>query len=151
MRCDKVWHNARLLTLAPGAPRLGAVENAVVAATGANIAYAGPQNEAPALDAAERIDCEGRWITPGLIDCHTHLIFAGNRAREFEMRLAGASYAEIARSGGGILSTVAATRRASQEALVASALPRRDALIGEGVTTLEIKSGYGLTLEHEKK
>src|SRR5216110_123658 len=151
MRCDKVWHNARLLTLAPGAPRLGAVENAVIAATGANIAYAGPQNQAPALDAAERIDCEGRWITPGLIDCHTHLIFAGNRAHEFEMRLAGASYEEIARAGGGILSTVAATRASSEAELVASALPRLDALIGEGVTTVEIKSGYGLNTETEMR
>ena len=90
------------------------------------------------------IDCEGRLVTPGLIDCHTHLVFAGDRAAEFEMRLAGASYEEIARAGGGILSTVKATRAASEDALVAAALPRLDALIAEGVTTVEIKSGYGL-------
>lgn len=151
MLCDQLWHNARLLTLAPGAPRLGTVENGIVATIGATIAYAGPKEDAPALDAAKRIDCQGRWITPGLIDCHTHLIFAGNRAREFEMRLAGASYEEIARAGGGVLSTVAATRRASEDELVESALPRLDAMLAEGVTTLEIKSGYGLTLEDEKK
>lgn len=89
----------------------------------------------------ERIDCAGRWITPGLVDCHTHLVFGGNRAHEFELRLQGASYEEIARAGGGIVSTVAATRAASEADLVAGALPRLDALIGEGVTTLEIKSG----------
>ena len=95
-------------------------------------------------DAVERIDCEGRWITPGLVDCHTHLVYGGNRAHEFELRLTGASYEEIARAGGGIVSTVAATREASEDELVASALPRLDALIAEGVTTVEIKSGYGL-------
>jgi imidazolonepropionase len=151
MRCDKLWHNAQLLTLAPGLPGLGAVDKGVVAASGATIVYVGPKDEAPALDAAERIDCRRRWITPGLIDCHTHLVFAGNRAREFELRLAGASYEEIARAGGGILSTVAATRRASEDELVASALPRLDPLLAEGVTTIEIKSGYGLTFEDERK
>ena len=96
-------------------------------------------------------DCEGRWITPGLIDCHTHLIHAGNRAHEFELRLQGASYEEIARAGGGIVSTVAATRAASEDDLVAGALPRLDALIAEGVTTVEVKSGYGLSLEAERR
>ena len=100
---------------------------------------------------AERIDCAGRWITPGLIDCHTHLVFGGNRAHEFELRLQGASYEEIARAGGGIVSTVAATRAASEAELVAGALPRLDALIGEGVTTVEIKSGYGLNTETEMR
>ena len=99
----------------------------------------------------QRIDCEGRWITPGLIDCHTHLVYGGNRAHEFELRLQGASYEEIARAGGGIVSTVAATRAASEAELVASALPRLDALIAEGVTTLEIKSGYGLNTETEMR
>jgi imidazolonepropionase len=151
MRCNQLWHNARLLTLAPGLSGLGRVEKGVVAVEGATILYAGPVEDAPALQAAERIDCDGRWITPGLIDCHTHLVFAGNRAREFELRLAGASYEEIARAGGGILSTVEATRRASEDELVASALPRLDAILAEGAATVEIKSGYGLTLEDERK
>ena len=99
----------------------------------------------------ETVDCEGRWITPGLIDPHTHLIFSGDRAQEFEQRLAGASYEAIARAGGGIVSTVAATRTASEQELVAQATPRLDALIAEGLTTIEIKSGYGLSLEHELK
>src|SRR5690606_2176064 len=101
--------------------------------------------------AAETIDCLGRLITPGLIDCHTHLVHAGNRANEFEMRLAGASYEEVARAGGGIVSSVKALRAATQDELVRQSLPRLDALIGEGVTTIEIKSGYGLDLDNEAK
>jgi len=128
---------------------LGVIEHGAVAATGDTITYVGPDAEAP--DAAEIIDCDGRWITPGLIDCHTHLVHAGNRAKEFEARLDGATYEEIARAGGGILSTVTATRAASEDALIASALPRLDQLISEGVTTVEIKSGYGLTLDDELK
>src|ERR1700719_3674871 len=151
MRCDTLWHNARIATLAPGSPGLGVAEDGVVAATGASIVYAGVAGEASALDPAKRVDCGGRWITPGLIDCHTHLVFAGNRAPEFAMRLSGASYEEIARAGGGILATVEATRRATEEQLIASALPRLDALIAEGATTVEIKSGYGLTLDGERK
>jgi imidazolonepropionase len=100
---------------------------------------------------AERVDCEGRWITPGLIDCHTHLVHAGNRAREFELRLAGASYEEIARAGGGIVSSVRALRAASEDTLLAETLPRLDALMAEGVTTVEVKSGYGLDLPNETK
>ena len=146
MRCDTVWTNARLATMTEG---LGIVEDGVVAASDGRIAYAGPRAAAPALDAAEVHDCQGRWVTPGLIDCHTHLVHGGNRAQEFELRLAGASYEEIARAGGGILSTVAATRQASEPSLVETALPRLDALIAEGVTTVEIKSGYGLTVESE--
>jgi imidazolonepropionase len=151
MRCDRVWHNARLATLAAARLGLGVIENGLVASAGGRILYAGTASEAPELEAGERIDCEGRWITPGLIDCHTHLVYAGDRAREFEMRLEGASYEDIARAGGGILSTVRATREASEEALISAALPRLDALIGEGVTTIEIKSGYGLSLAHEQK
>jgi imidazolonepropionase len=145
MRCDTLWHQARLLTLKP--PGLGAVEEGCVAARDGRVVYA----EAPNFEAQSRIDCEGRWITPGLIDCHTHLVFGGDRAREFEQRLAGATYEEIARAGGGILSTVKATRQASEDALVAQALPRLDALLAEGATTVEIKSGYGLTLDDERK
>ncbi len=128
---------------------LGIVENGAVAAKAGRIVYAGTADGAP--DAAETIDCAGRWITPGLIDCHTHLVYAGDRAHEFELRLAGASYEEIARAGGGIVSTMTATRAADEDALVASALPRLDALIAEGVTTVEVKSGYGLDLETEAR
>ena len=149
MHCDRIWQNARLATLT--GVGLGVVENGIVASKDGRIVYAGAKAGAPQLDAAELVDCEGRWVTPGLIDCHTHLIYAGNRAREFEMRLSGARYEEIARAGGGILSTVKATRAASEQQLVEAALPRLDALIGEGVTTVEIKSGYGLSLEHETK
>lgn len=151
MRCDRLWTNARLATMAgPGpTPGLGIVEDGVVASADGAILHAGPRGEAPALDAAETIDCAGRWITPGLIDCHTHLVHAGDRAHEFELRLAGASYEEIARAGGGIVSTMRATRAASEDELVASALPRLDALIGEGITTVEVKSGYGLATEAE--
>ncbi len=152
MRFDRIWHNARLATLSPGRPGLGLVENGLIAEVGGRIAYVGPAADAPTgSDAPERINCEGRWITPGLIDCHTHLVHGGNRAREFELRLKGATYEEIARAGGGIVSTVTATRAASEDELVASALPRLDALIAEGATTVEIKSGYGLSLEHERK
>jgi len=152
MRFDRIWHNARLATLSPREPGLGVVEDGLVAASGGRIAYAGPAAEAPAgWDAQARMNCDGRWITPGLIDCHTHLVHSGNRAREFELRLKGATYDEISRAGGGIVATVAATRAASEEELIGTALPRLDALIAEGATTVEIKSGYGLSLEHERK
>jgi imidazolonepropionase len=151
LSCDRLWRGARLATLSPALPGLGEIEDGVIAARGERILYAGPASTAPALEAAEVIDCGGRWITPGLIDPHTHLVYAGDRAREFELRLAGASYEEIARAGGGILSTVEATRRASLEELVRVSEPRLQALIAEGVTTVEIKSGYGLELETELK
>ena len=128
---------------------MGIVERGLVAASDGVIVYAGAEAEAPAFDPAGIIGCDGRWITPGLIDCHTHLVHAGDRAREFEMRLDGASYEEIARAGGGIVSTMAATRAASEDELVAAALPRLDALIAEGVTTVEVKSGYGLDTASE--
>jgi imidazolonepropionase len=127
------------------------VERGVVAALDGRIAYAGAADAAPALEADEIVDCESRWITPGLIDPHTHLVFGGDRAAEFEQRLAGASYEEIARAGGGIVSTMRATRAASEAELAAAALPRLDALIAEGATTVEVKSGYGLSLEDELK
>ena len=150
---ETIWLNTRLATLAPGRPGLGIVEKGAVAARGDRIAFAGPQDEMPAAwrAGAKIVDCEGRWITPGLIDCHTHLVYGGDRAEEFEMRLAGATYEEIARAGGGILSTVRATRAASEEGLVVSALPRLDALIAEGVTTVEVKSGYGLETAAERR
>ena len=152
MPADRIWHNCRIATLAPGRDGLGRIDHGLIASKDGRILYAGPADEAPKrLDAHEQIDCEGRWITPGLIDCHTHLVFGGDRAQEFEQRLAGASYEEIARAGGGIASTVARTRAASEDALVASALPRLDALIAEGLTTIEVKSGYGLELETERR
>jgi imidazolonepropionase len=146
-----IWRNARLATFAAGAGGLGVVERGAVAAREGRIVFAGPGGDAPSPAAALTVDCEGRWITPGLIDCHTHLVYAGSRAAEFEARLAGASYEEIARAGGGIVSTVRATRAASEDELVQEALPRLDALIAEGVTTVEIKSGYGLDLATERK
>ncbi len=150
MLCDRIWHDARLASFAEGTPGLGVVEDGIIAAKNGRIVYAGPRAEAPsALDAPDRIRLDGRWVTPGLIDCHTHLVYAGNRAREFELRLAGATYEEIARAGGGILSTMRATRAANEEALIAASLPRLDALITEGVTTLEAKSGYGLDRDAE--
>lgn len=144
---DRLWTNARIATMA--GPGLGTIEHGAVAAKDGRIAWVGPASEAP--DAAKTIECEGRWITPGLIDCHTHLIHGGDRAHEFELRLRGASYEEIARAGGGIVSTMRATREASEAELVAGALPRLDALIAEGVTTVEVKSGYGLSLDDELK
>jgi imidazolonepropionase len=150
MRFDRIWHNARLATL--GGDGLGIVERGAIAAKDGRIAFVGRDADLPAPgDAMERFDCEGRWITPGLVDCHTHLVFGGDRAHEFELRLKGASYEEIARAGGGILSTVQATRAASEDELVASALSRLDRLIAEGCTTVEIKSGYGLDLETEAR
>ncbi len=149
MHCDTLWHNARLATMT--APDMGIVEQGMVASRGGAIIYSGPADGAPPFDPVCAMDCEGRWITPGLIDCHTHIVHAGNRAHEFELRLQGASYEEIARAGGGIVSTMRATRDASEDELVASALPRVDALIAEGVTTIEIKSGYGLETGSEAK
>jgi imidazolonepropionase len=151
-RCDRLWQNARLLTMAAGSPGLGQVDDGVIASREGRIVYAGPRSAAPSgMDARERIDCGGRWITPGLIDCHTHLVYAGDRADELERRLNGESYEAIARAGGGILSTVRATRAASEAELVAASLPRMAALVAEGVTTVEIKSGYGLELEAERR
>ena len=151
MRCDTLWRNARLATMAESHAGLGEVMQGVVASLDGRILYAGDAADAPALEADRVIDCEGRWITPGLIDCHTHLVWAGSRSREFELRLAGATYEELARAGGGILATMRATRAASLDNLVSQALPRLDALLAEGATTVEIKSGYGLNLEAELK
>lgn len=151
MKVDRVWHGCRLATLAPMHAGIGTVLDGLVAEAEGRIVYAGSAAEAPTFAAAERIACDGRWITPGLIDCHTHLVYGGDRAREFEQRLAGATYEEIARGGGGIVSTVTATRSASEDDLMAAALPRLDALLAEGVTTVEVKSGYGLELEAERR
>jgi imidazolonepropionase len=149
----RIWRNARLATISPSLPGLGVVEQGAVVANEGRIIFAGQDAELPAelKRGTEIIDCGGRWITPGLIDCHTHLVHAGNRANEFEMRLAGASYEEVARAGGGIVSSVKALRAASEDDLVRETLPRLDTLLAEGVTTIEIKSGYGLDLENETK
>jgi len=143
--------NATLTTM-DGAPAYGLVDEGAVAVRAGRIAWAGPASDLPGefkLD--ESLDLKGRLVTPALIDCHTHVVHGGNRAREFEMRLEGASYEEVARAGGGIVSTVAATRAATQDQLVTDALTRVDAMIAEGVTTIEIKSGYGLDIENELK
>ena len=151
MRCDTLWRNARLATLAPDLPGLGEVDDGLIAAGDGHVLYAGPTADAPEFEAARIVDCEGRWITPGLIDCHTHLVYGADRSAEFEQRLAGVGYEAIARAGGGILSTVKATRAARRDQLIDSALTRLDDLIAEGLTTIEIKSGYGLTLDDEIK
>lgn len=142
-----LWRNARLATFSND---IAVTEDAALAVVDGRIAYAGAESVLPAEFAAlPATDCQARLITPSLIDCHTHLVFGGDRAMEFEMRLSGASYEEIARAGGGIVSTVSATRALSVDQLVAESLPRLDALLSEGVSTVEIKSGYGLTVETE--
>ena len=141
--------NATLATLT-GPERYGLIENGAVVIEGERIVWVGKADAIPAdHKAQEARDLEGRLVTPALIDCHTHIVFGGHRAREFEMRLEGASYEAIARAGGGIVSTVGATRAASEATLLASALERADALIAEGATTIEVKSGYGLDRETE--
>lgn len=148
----RLWRNASLATFTPGTAGTGAVEAGAIAVTGERIVFAGPERDLPAaLIFDETIDCGGRWITPGLVDCHTHLVFGGDRAKEFAMRLEGASYEEIARAGGGINASVQATRALDEDGLVEIALPRLDTLLREGVTTIEIKSGYGLTVADELK
>jgi imidazolonepropionase len=150
---DTLWVDANLATMAPGKP-YGAIERGAVAAKDGRITWVGFAADLPKPPdelARDVRRCEGAWITPGFVDCHTHLVFGGDRAREFELRLQGASYEEIARAGGGIVSTVAATRAASKEELVANAAKRLGGLTREGVTTVEIKSGYGLDLETELK
>ena len=146
---DSLWINLRLATMVPGAVAYGAIEDGAIAIRDGRIAWVGPRADLPTGAARETHDGGDRWATPGLVDCHTHLVFGGDRALEFEMRLGGATYEQIAQAGGGIRSTVAATRASSLEALLASARPRLMALAREGVTTAEIKSGYGLDIETE--
>ena len=136
------------MTMVP--PGLGLVEDGIVACTAGKILYAGPRRDAPPFE-GEAIDCDGRWITPGLIDCHTHLVYGGDRVSEFEQRLSGLSYSEIAAQGGGIRVTMDATRRASLDELVTGAQKRLDVMLAHGVTTVEIKSGYGQSLDTELK
>lgn len=146
-----LWRNARLATLAADRPGLGIVEAGAVLVRNGRIVFAGTESELDrsVVGDAEIIDLEGRWITPGLIDCHTHIVHGGNRANEFEMRLNGATYEDVARAGGGIVSSVNATSALSVDGLVQASLPRLDTLLAEGITTIEIKSGYGLAVEPE--
>ncbi|MEX0873058.1 MAG: imidazolonepropionase, partial [Aquisalimonadaceae bacterium] len=150
MTWDTLWTDCHAATMTSNSP-YGAIEDAAIAVTGGRIAWVGPRSELPDDDAVETRTLGGRWVTPGLVDCHTHLVFGGDRAEEFEQRLQGASYEDIARAGGGILSTVRATREADEQSLFDSAARRLDQLISEGVTTVEIKSGYGLDTENELK
>jgi imidazolonepropionase len=143
---DVLYVNARLATLADG---YGVNEDGAVAVRDGRIAWVGHRADAPRTAAIH--DCDGLWLTPGLVDCHTHVVYAGNRSDEWEARLNGASYEDIARAGGGIMSTVRATRAASEDDLLRASLPRIRALLAEGVTTLEIKSGYGLDIDSEAK
>ncbi len=149
-RWDLLLTHATLATLDGDAP-FGLVGDGALAVADGRIAWVGPLHALPPGDALHAEDLQGRLLTPGLIDCHTHLVFAGHRAHEFDMRLNGASYAQIARAGGGILSTVRAVRAASEETLLEQSLPRARALLADGVTTLEIKSGYGLDFDNERK
>ncbi|TCM81535.1 imidazolonepropionase [Rhizobium sp. BK068] len=148
-----LWRNARLATLDPQKPGLGIIDKGAIVTEGGRISFVGPEADLPvsAIERAQITDLESRWVTPGLVDCHTHIVYGGNRAREFEMRLEGATYEEIARAGGGIVSSVKATNALSVEGLVEAALPRLDTLISEGLTTIEVKSGYGLNIDGELK
>jgi imidazolonepropionase len=146
----KLWRNARLAACDES---MRVIEKGALVTRGGRIEWVGAEADLPAgfYDSCEQHDVGGAWITPGLIDCHTHLVFAGTRAGEYAQRLRGRSYAEIAREGGGIVSTMRAVRSASLQQLVDESAPRLQALLAEGVTTIEIKSGYGLTLEDEGK
>lgn len=146
---DLLLTDVHLATMSDGAAAYGIVEDGAIAVSGGTIAWLGTQSELPAAESRETRSLEGRWLTPALIDCHTHLVFAGNRAAEFEQRLQGKSYEDIARAGGGIMSTVNATRAANNDELLRATTARLNALMREGVATVEIKSGYGLNVETE--
>ncbi|WP_311030215.1 imidazolonepropionase [Mesorhizobium koreense] len=148
----KIVKATNIATMQPGGTAYGLVADGAIGIEDGRIAWVGKADAVPADWRGTTVeDCGNRLVTPALIDCHTHLVFGGNRAKEFEMRLQGATYEEIARAGGGIVSTVTATRALSEDELVEAALPRLDALMAEGVGTIEIKSGYGLTIEDELK
>ncbi|UVL62022.1 imidazolonepropionase [Pseudomonas sp. B21-032] len=144
-----LWQHCHVASMAQGTYSI--IEDAAIVTSAGHIEWIGPRQQLPALVADRTVDLGGAWVTPGLIDCHTHAVFGGNRSGEFEQRLQGVSYAEIAAQGGGIASTVRATRAASEDELFASARQRVQALMHDGVTTLEIKSGYGLDLASERK
>ncbi|MCT4707197.1 imidazolonepropionase [Enterobacteriaceae bacterium H16N7] len=144
-----LWHHCQIATMEGGKYHL--LTDGAMLTHNATLFWVGDRRDLPDVSVAHAVDLEGRVVTPGLVDCHSHAVFGGDRAREFEMRLNGASYAEIAAAGGGIASTVNATRQASESELFASAKRRVSALCKDGVTTLEIKSGYGLDLANERK
>ena len=149
---DTLLVNANLATMRAGGAPYGAIRDGAIGITAGRIEWVGPRDDlsgAPEALATDVLDAERAWVTPGLVDCHTHLVYGGNRANEFEMRLNGASYEEIARAGGGIVSTVLTTREASDHELATTAAGRLKSLLSEGVTTVEIKSGYGLDLATE--
>ena len=148
---DLLLTDARIATMRESGAPYGVIEDAAIAVRNGNIAWLGPVADLPAGTATKKCALQGRWITPALIDCHTHLVFGGDRAAEFEQRLGGASYEDIARAGGGILSTVRATRAETEESLLAAAVRRARALLHDGVATVEVKSGYGLDLDTELK
>ncbi|MDH3614007.1 MAG: imidazolonepropionase [Gammaproteobacteria bacterium] len=148
---DLLLTDARIATMQRGAANYGTIEDGAIAITGGSVAWLGARVDLPDATAKETRSLSGHWVTPALIDCHTHLVFGGDRSAEFEQRLQGVSYEEIARSGGGILSTVHATRAASHDELFASAMRRLRLLAADGVATVEIKSGYGLDVENELK
>ena len=150
-RWDLLLTDARVATMRRDLVDFGVIDSGAIAIHDGSIAWVGDARELPHTDAGERRSLDGLWVTPALVDCHTHLVFGGDRAAEFEQRLAGASYEAIARAGGGILSTVNATRSATADELFEAALPRLDALLASGVATIEIKSGYGLDIENELK
>ena len=150
-RADRLITDCRLATMTEGGAAYGAIEDGAMLVRDGRIVWAGARADLPAHEAATTDRLDGRWVTPGLVDCHTHLVFGGDRSGEFEQRLGGATYEEIARAGGGIVSSVAATRAASEDALYASALGRLAGLKATGVTTVEIKSGYGLDQDSELK
>lgn len=145
----KLWKNCHIATMQDG--KYNSIEHAALVTSGHSIHWIGRESDIPNDNYAETINLNGSWLTPGLIDCHTHSVFGGNRSVEFEQRLQGVSYAEIAANGGGIASTVRATREASEDELLASALKRIRCLLKDGVTTIEIKSGYGLDYLNERK
>ena len=152
MKWDHLWINARLATMREGTGSYGVIENAALADLDGRLVFAGPLQDLPGKPdtmARRVVDAKNQWITPGLIDCHTHLVFAGNRANEFEQRLNGVSYEAISKAGGGIMSTVRATRAADDDALYDQSFARFQGLLREGVTTVEIKSGYGLDRDSE--
>jgi imidazolonepropionase len=151
IRADRLVTDCRLATMVAGGAAYGALEDGAILIRGDDIVWVGARTDLPPHDAAETNRLDGRWVTPGLIDCHTHLVFGGDRSGEFEQRLGGATYEQIARAGGGIVSSVRMTRAASEDDLVASALKRLAGLKASGVTTVEIKSGYGLDRDSELK